>query len=80
LFLGALLGYVFYYTGSLWYAIAVHFANNAGAVMAYYAFQHGIINTSPDDWGTQEGSAMWVILSIFIGIAGWVYLRRLKTT
>ena len=80
LFLGALLGYVFYYTGSLWYAIAVHFANNAGAVMAYYAFQHGIINTSPDDWGTQEGSAMWVILSILIGIAGWVYLRRLKTT
>jgi membrane protease YdiL (CAAX protease family) len=80
LFLGALLGYVFYFTGSLWYAVAVHFTNNAGAVIAYYAFQHGIISESPDVWGTQEGSTVWVLTSSLIGIAGLLYLRRLKTT
>lgn len=79
LFLGALLGYVFYFTGSLWYAIAVHFTNNAGAVLAYYAFQHGIIAESPDVWGTEQGSVIWVPASILIGIAGLWYLRRLKT-
>ncbi|MFN5317655.1 MAG: lysostaphin resistance A-like protein [Bacteroidia bacterium] len=78
LFLGALLGYVFYYTGSLWYAIAVHFTNNAGAVIAYFAFQHGMIGESPDDWGTGEGSVLWVIFSAGIGIAGIMYLQRVK--
>jgi membrane protease YdiL (CAAX protease family) len=76
LFLGALLGYVFYYTGSLWYAIAVHFANNAGAVIAYFAFQHGTISESPDDWGTGEGSIVWVLISVSVGIAGMIYLKR----
>ncbi len=78
LFLGALLGYVFYFTGSLWYAIAMHFANNAGAVIAYYAFQHGIISESPDDWGTGDGRIAWVLLSAGVGIAGMIYLKRVK--
>ncbi len=37
LFLGIMLGYIFYFSGSLWLAIAAHFLNNAFAVTQMYA-------------------------------------------
>ena len=37
--LGAVLGYLFYYTKNIWVSIAAHFFNNASQVIAYQAFK-----------------------------------------
>jgi uncharacterized protein len=37
--LGAVLGYLFYYTKNIWVAIIAHFFNNASQVVAYQAFK-----------------------------------------
>ena len=38
LFLGLLLGYIFYYSKNLWISVAAHFINNAYAVTAMYLY------------------------------------------
>ena len=38
MFMGVILGYMFVWSGSLWVPIAMHFTNNAFAVIAYYFF------------------------------------------
>lgn len=42
LFLGALLGYLFWLGGSLWLAILVHFINNGFQVVMYYLYKKNI--------------------------------------
>jgi len=42
--LGALLGYLYYWSGSLWTSIAAHFVNNAAAVTGYFLLNRGVIN------------------------------------
>ena len=49
LLLGALLGYLFVYSGSLLVNTLVHFVNNAIVVVHYYLFQHGVLHFSPDE-------------------------------
>ena len=48
LLLGAMLGYLVFWTGSLWSAIAAHAANNALQVVVAYGVQHKIIATNID--------------------------------
>lgn len=43
--LGALMGYLFVYSGSIWVPIFAHFVNNALVVVGVYLFQQGIIST-----------------------------------
>ena len=44
LLLGALLGYLFYWSGSLWVPIIAHALNNGGQVLLVYLHDHGLIN------------------------------------
>lgn len=39
--LGALFGYLYYWSGNLWLAILAHFVNNGFSVMAMYFYQQG---------------------------------------
>jgi uncharacterized protein len=39
--LGAIFGYLYYWSGNLWTAIFAHFVNNATQVIALYFYQHG---------------------------------------
>ncbi len=48
LLLGAMLGYLVFWTGSLWSAIAAHAANNALQLVVAYGVQHKIIATDVD--------------------------------
>ena len=43
MFLGMLLGYMFYISGSLWPSILMHFVNNGTVVVLYYLNNKGII-------------------------------------
>lgn len=49
LLLGALLGYMVAWSGSIWPAVWGHFINNGTAVVAIYLYQHKKIKVNPDD-------------------------------
>ncbi|MNJ99974.1 CAAX amino terminal protease self- immunity [compost metagenome] len=50
LLLGAAFGYVYFFTGSIWYAVFAHFLNNAYAVcVAYYLQKNNLSYTNADD-------------------------------
>lgn len=65
MFLGVLLGYLFYTTGSLWTSIAMHFVNNGTAVVLYYLNNKGVINVDVEHFGALENP--W-----FIGLSAVV--------
>ena len=68
LLLGALLGYLAVWSGSLWYAIAAHFANNAMAVLGYYGEQHNWTIANQDFWNPMEESNLTITISMILSI------------
>ena len=52
--IGAALGYLYYYTGSLWASIVAHFTNNALAVVTAFMAYNGYISINPDLIGTGD--------------------------
>lgn len=67
LLLGALLGYVFIWSGNLWVPVIVHFANNAMSVLLFH-FYHGTPEYDSyetmgvkDTWGISLLSALLVV-------------------
>ncbi|MCB9285453.1 MAG: CPBP family intramembrane metalloprotease [Lewinellaceae bacterium] len=74
--LGALLGYLFYWTRNLWVPIIAHFANNAIQVIAAYYMQDEFLkfDQAPDNpisWPLTLASAIWVI-----GLGYLLWTRR----
>lgn len=63
MFLGLLLGYMFYATGSLWTTIAMHFVNNGTAVLVYYLNCKGVIVAEVDSFGSTQNIAL-IALSV----------------
>ena len=61
MFLGMLLGYMFYTTNSLWTSILMHFLNNGSAVVLYYLSYKGLIGIDVDHFG--ETQNVWVIIA-----------------
>ena len=47
--LGALFGYLYYWSGHLWTAIVAHFCNNAFTLAMLYFYQQGWIGLNPED-------------------------------
>ena len=67
MFLGILLGYMFYVTGSLWTSMLMHFLNNGTAVVLYYLNNKGIVDIDVDHFGAMNG---WmVVLSAVLTVA-----------
>ncbi len=52
--IGAALGYLYCYTGSLWAPIIAHFTNNAVAVISAFLTYNGYISVNPDLIGTGD--------------------------
>lgn len=75
--LGAMLGYMLAWSGSLWLPVTAHFINNAAAVLFTYLFQHGLMATDPDKVGTGN-DVMAVIASFVITVIlfGILYRRE----
>jgi membrane protease YdiL (CAAX protease family) len=72
MFLGMVLGALYWYSGSLWTSIFAHFVNNAVQVIAV-SFAPKYINTSPDTP---------ILASVISGVAVWAilwYYQRLST-
>ncbi|MGY0039545.1 CPBP family intramembrane glutamic endopeptidase [Pedobacter sp. NJ-S-72] len=78
LFLGAAFGYIYLWTGSLWYAMLAHFINNAYAVsVAWYLQEHNIPLTEADNSSNFPWYAY--VISLILSIFLFKYLKN-KTT
>lgn len=82
LLLGALFGYLYWYTGSLWISAFAHALNNTGVVVSSWLMERGIINLQLDTIGVEgEYSPVWcvsslVLTSLFICFLWRFFLRR----
>ncbi len=65
LFLGALLGYLYYWTGNLWICIAAHFTNNAVQIVAQYTFSKEFAEAQTSNSGEISWSVT-IISLIFV--------------
>jgi len=72
LVLGAMLGYLVVWTGSMWPAIIAHLTNNAIALAAYY-----VNNESME--GQMSTTNYLVSAAFFIGISFFIYKNRTRT-
>lgn len=61
LFLGAFLGYLYVWSGSIWMPVIVHTLNNTILATAYFLHHNGYIALSPE---SLEQSPHWLIVSI----------------
>ena len=71
LLLGALLGYLLAWSGSLWLPIVAHFVNNAAAVVLTWLYQSGESSMDPDAIGT--GGETIVLLTGTVMTAGLLW-------
>lgn len=62
--LGAFLGYLFYWSQSMWVPVIAHFLNNAFAVTFYY--MNGDVAKEAQTIGTGSGATLQVLLSVLL--------------
>lgn len=76
MFLGVLLGYMFYASGSLWTSIVMHFLNNGSAVVVYYLNNKDIIDVDVDHFGQTQ--SVWLIVASVaatVGLIAWSWRK-----
>lgn len=77
MFLGMLLGYMFYISGSLWPSILMHFVNNGTVVVLYYLNNKGIINVDMENFFGDSMSVLLVIACAvtIIWLIVWTWIK-----
>jgi uncharacterized protein len=73
--LGALFGYLYYWSGNLWLAILAHFINNGLSVIAMYFYQRGVYQRGALEYDIENTEEVPVNVIIISGIltAGLLY-------
>ena len=71
LILGMLLGYMFYFSGSIWIPLLMHFLNNGTVVLIYFLNNKGITNIDVDTFG--QTSIPILIVSIVVMIVLFLF-------
>jgi membrane protease YdiL (CAAX protease family) len=79
-FLGLVLGYLFFYTKNLWYPIVFHFVNNGMSVLFFYYKQQGTSNLNPDKIGLENDQQWMVLTSLFLIGVILYFVRKLNST
>jgi membrane protease YdiL (CAAX protease family) len=76
--LGALFGYLFVWTGSIWIPVLAHFVNNGLAVIYYYIFYQGTLEVEPDHIGMEENAVLMILASVVLTvlILSVIHLQR----
>ena len=72
MFLGIILGYMFYYSGSLWTSILMHFVNNGAAVVVSYIQYKNNLNVDVEHFGATD--SVWVLSASLIVTVGLIVL------
>lgn len=73
--LGALLGYLLVYGGSIWYPIAAHFFNNLSSLLVFHYYRETRPEMDPFDPSIATPSLSVAILSLIVA-GGFIYLFR----
>jgi uncharacterized protein len=68
--LGAMFGYLYYWSGNLWIAVVAHFVNNGFTVIGLYLFRKGIIDvdlesTTSTPWQGVVFSAICTVILLY---------------
>jgi len=74
--LGALLGYLLVWSGSLWLPMIAHFVNNASAVIFTYLFHEQMMSVDADKIGTENDYASVLISVLLTGILLWLIYKK----
>jgi len=77
LLIGALLGYLYFWSGSLWYPVLGHFLNNGLQVLGIYLMQQKVITYDMDS--TESAPFFLVIMSVAM-LAGLLYYCKKNLT
>jgi uncharacterized protein len=75
--LGALLGYLFQWSGSIWLPALAHFTNNAGAVSVSYFVSKGKLSAEAETIGASTTDWLLLVASILITL---ILLRFIYTS
>jgi hypothetical protein len=67
--IGVILGYLFYYSGSVVVNICAHFLNNALIVVLYFLYYREIIGFSPDELPSMG----WIWTIVFVLVAAFLF-------
>ncbi len=74
--LGALMGYLLVWSGSLWYPVIAHFVNNATVVLFYFADKKGWIHFDLENFGGRETAIAGYISIVLVSFLLWMYRRK----
>jgi membrane protease YdiL (CAAX protease family) len=75
LLLGIALGYLYFWSGSLWLPIAAHFANNFLSVLVEFLYRKQIIHTNAENLGTNSTTVFTLISLVGIFLI-FYYLKK----
>lgn len=73
--IGGLLGYLFFWSGSIWLPILAHFVNNATAVVLSYMVANGRLTKDIETIGVNEGQTSMLFISL-ASVGLLLYLLR----
>jgi membrane protease YdiL (CAAX protease family) len=76
--MGAYLGYLFAWSGSLWPGIAAHFVNNGMAVFLAWLVNRGEISADVDKMGMQPEEITFVVVSIVMVAISLIIIYRIE--
>ncbi|WP_410221812.1 type II CAAX prenyl endopeptidase Rce1 family protein [Pedobacter sp.] len=74
MFLGATFGYLYFWTGSIWYAVFAHFLNNAYAVIVAYYYQSKNLPLNESDM--QSVPLYMSILSAILTVSLLLFIKK----
>ncbi|MEO6903737.1 MAG: type II CAAX endopeptidase family protein [Bacteroidia bacterium] len=74
--MGAYLGYLFVWSGSIWPSIFAHFLNNAIAVYVVWLVNRGVVSMDVDKVGADQQQWLLVLISAIIVIFSLVLIYR----
>lgn len=77
LVLGMLLGYMFYYSRSIWVSMFMHFVNNATAVVIYYLNNIGVTNVDVETFGQTQLLPLLISIAL-MAVLFWLAIRRMR--
>jgi uncharacterized protein len=73
--MGMALGYLFFWSGSLWLPVIAHFMNNMLSVVVEFLYRKGIMSLNSDQVGFSDNIII-VILSLILSIGLFFYIRK----
>ena len=74
--LGALFGYMFYYSGSLWIPIFAHFLNNATALIISYFYGFNTMESEVEKLGATKDTMLLLIPSFLLFVAVFYFFSK----